>query len=335
MSMNKKGEIEHTFTLLLIAVVTIIIIIFGGTAIVKIMSSVEDVELADFASTFTEDIKRTNAKKGSDVFTYELPSKVKKIMIIDTTNKKALLNNDFVKSQPIIIDAVESDERKNMFLFTATDKLIKSFYIGEVSLGQIGSQVCTGIGVMNVSFSQLKIRITKKTGWPITIGDECNGLKYITFQGPFIDELSGVPHVKIIANDKQITLREDPIRMIDYQTVYFRNGTLNSTVFPINSSQTIDRIFFSTIIPTGTDIKFRIGFKDNVYRDWSFFGPNLTANSASDKGYYYEYPGEYITRPESPVYPYSDVMIQIHFFATNDFLTTPTFNWAKISYYDS
>jgi len=335
--MNKKGEVEHIFTMLLISVVTIIIIVFGGTAVVKIMSSVEDVELADFASTFTEDIKRINAKKGSDVFTYELPSKVKKVLLIDTTNKKALLNNDFVKSQPIIMDVVESDERKNMFLFSATDKLIKSFYVGKVSLGQVGSQICTGIGMINVSFSQLKVRITKKTGWPVMIGDECEGLKYITFQGPFDNSLitSGVPHVKIVANDRQVTLKEDPIRMIDYQTVYFRNGTLNSTEFPINSSQAIDRIFFSTTIPTGTDIMFRIGYKDNVYRDWSFFGPNLTANNVNDEGYYYEYPGQYIVQPGSPIYPYSDIMIQVHFFATNDFLTTPTFNWAKISYYDS
>jgi len=332
--MDKKAEIDNVIVMFLIVTVVVILLIFGMRAFWNTYSSLQDVELADFANALGENVKQRNAKGGSAVYEYHIPSKVKTLVVIDTTNKKALLHNDFIKKHPLLQDIIETEERKNMFLLNSKGDLLNSFYIGKISLGQFGDQSCTGVGIINITDSYLELRITKKGGEGLFLGEECEGLRYMVFQEPFNDMPGITAHVALSSNEKKIQIAENKILMVDYQEVYFKNGTINSTEFDINSSQVLDRFYFNVNLPDDTDIKFRMGYKDKMYGGWSFFGPNLTAATSMDPGYYYEYPGQYIVSPDTtPYYPFTAVKVAIYFYSSTDLLTTPSFSWLKVSYF--
>jgi len=48
-----------------------------------------------------------------------------------------------------------------------------------------------------------------------------------------------------------------------------------------------------------------------------------------DEGYYYDFPGQCITEPS---FAYDSVKVQVIMTAGSDLLTTPIFNWLKLSY---
>ncbi|MFT4297941.1 MAG: hypothetical protein ACMXX5_01995 [Candidatus Woesearchaeota archaeon] len=333
--MNKKAEVEHTFTILIIVVVTIFLLIFGTIFIRNMITTIHDSELADFSKALEENIKQMSMSRGSRTYTYEMPSRVSKIILVDTTNRRALLRNDIIKENPLLYDSIDSGHHNNMFLFSSNGDLIRSSYIGDISLGQFGDQICTGIAVIDDIRSRLEIMMTSRPGMDVILGEDCEGLNYVAFQGPFsqdiITDMDRFPHIELTGNRRQISLRKDEIRMVDYQALYFSNGSINSTPFNLNSyaGQKVDRIFFSTDTPGDTDALFRMGFRNNIGQ-WHFYGPNLTASS-DDIDYYYSYPGQYITLPG---FNYTQVKVEIHLFSSEDNLRTPIFHWLRLSYFE-
>ncbi len=336
---NKKSEVSHIFVTLLTLSVFIVIVIFGFGAIQKIMDTIQDTELANFANEIKEDLNLAGANKGSGLYSYKLPSKVKTIVFLDDTNKKALLNNDWVQSQPVIKDIVQSGEQKNMFLFSKTGKLIKSFYIGDITTGQIGTEICTGIGMMNISGSQMEMRISNLPGKGVMLGEECTGLLYVTFQGPYSDDIlpidiSGNTRLDIGPSKRSIMINLNTVTGLAGIDSYFHNASLNTTPLNIigvyDGVEAIDRLFFSIDLPDDSDIRFRISFKSREFGDWVSYGPNLSADLPNETGYYYEYPGQYITPPG---FTYDNVRVQIDMFANHNLTVTPIFNWLKLSYY--
>jgi hypothetical protein len=336
--MNKKAEMEHMFTTLITIAVVIIILIFGSITITKTLNRLQEIELVDFANKLQENIKQMDSIRGSRVFTYEIPSRIKTIMFIDTTNQRALLNNEVIKNNPLLYDSVQTPDNINMFLLSKKGDLIKSFNIGEITIGQFGDQECTGVGILEINIRTIQLRITNKPGTGIVLGEECLGMKYYAFQGPFdeniVTQTGGIQRLQITGNRRQITLINNELEIgPNYEEVYFQNGSINTSLVNINSmaGMRVDRIFYSTDTPADTDILFRVGFKNSNNNQWNFYGPNITALDNQTEQYYYYYPGQYITQPD---YNYSQVKAQIWLFASEDKLITPTFHWLTLSYYD-
>lgn len=332
--MSKKSEISHMFTMLLIGLVVVILIVIGTMVVNNTLSSIQDIELADFADKISHDLKEATAKKGTSEYSYSLPSKVGKIIFVDSSNKEALLANAYVQNNPLIEDSIQSDEKKNMFVYSNRNELIKSFYIGSFALGQIADQICTGVGEINVTLGEIKMRITNKPGQGVFMGSECEGIRYSTFEGRFEDTviptIDGMMYLKILPGNEKITLRQDVSQQVNYNLLYFPNATMNTTEFALNSLNTeLDRIFFNADTPDGSSIKYRIGFKDKDYNSWVFKGPNLSAYLPQHNGYYYTYAGQYITEPE---FEYTSVKVEIDFFSNEDKTSTPVFNWLRLSH---
>jgi hypothetical protein len=334
--MNKKAETENLLTMALIIAVVIILIIFGSITIVKTISHFQDLEVVDFSNMVAENIKQMSASRGSRVYTYEIPSKVKTIVFLDLNNPEALKRHDLIKSNALLRDSVETGDGRNLFLFSANGNLINSFNIGDITVGQFGDSVCDSVGIIDVNIRSLDLRVSNLPGTGIFLGEECEGLNHFAFQGPFnenvVTDVGTIQRLQLTSNRRQITLIEDEHRQIDYQSLYFENATLDSTVFDINSNfgMSVDRIFFSVDTPGNTNILFRVGFRNSNTGDWNLYGSNITATS-DDIDYYYIYSGQYITEPD---YDYNQVKVQILFLASNDLSLTPRFNWLRLSYFD-
>ncbi|MCB9359008.1 hypothetical protein H6503_03705 [Candidatus Woesearchaeota archaeon] len=324
--LSRKSEVNQIFIFLIAIVVIGVILTIGIVSVVNLMSNIEDVEMAKFAEDLQQDIKQASVKKGSTINEYRLPSKIGSMVFLDKTNKKALLNNQFVQERPIISDSIESGEKMNLFLFSKSGNLLKSYYVGEIGVGQFGDQVCTGVGFLNSSFGKVSIRMTNKPGIGMVLGEECTGLNYIAFQGPFTNDMlptsEGVPHIAITSNKQALVLAEDIIRTTPEQPIYFDNGSINSSIMPIDA---VDRIFFSASADDDSEIRYKVGFRETSGY-WHFFGPNVT-----DAESYYSYSGQKVTEPS---WAYDAAMIEISMHSNYQHTVSPQVNWVKLSYFE-
>ncbi|MFT4303600.1 MAG: hypothetical protein ACMXYG_03475 [Candidatus Woesearchaeota archaeon] len=331
--LSKKSETNTFFIIIITLIVTAMIVGIGTITIRNIIGTVEDVEIIKFVETLESDIKLMAVKRGSAIYEYQLPERIDSLIFIDKTNKRALLNNDFIKRNPIIYDSIESGQNRNIFLFDRMGNLVNSFYIGEINVGQFGNQICTGVGFLNSTFGRINIRITNQPGVGITLGDECKDMDCFLFQGPFrdniIENIQGFPRVKIIGNRYVIQLAENQARTTPENIIYFSNGSINTTAWDLSSNTySADRIYFSSRDEGESKVLYRIGFQE-IAGYWHFFGPNLTANS-DEEDYYYTYSGQYITEPS---WEYKAIKANIEFQSDYHNTTTSSFDWLRLCYF--
>jgi hypothetical protein len=343
--MEKKAEVNQVFIFLIIAAVIVVIILFGFAQIQQMIKSVQEAEMQVFANQLTKDIEFVSLKKGSQTFTYTLPNSVKSIVFLDSSYKTVLMENLFIKKNPIIYDALESDQKMNMFLMSKSGKLLKSFYIGEIEVGQFGDQACSGVGKIDATLSKIRIRITNKYGTKLFIGDECSNIKNWMFQGKFNEtSINNNPYAQVSDDKRSIMIKEDIANSLDYEKAYFRNITIFTNNMNLNYQKKLDRIFFSVDEPENTSVDFQIGFqKPDGSRE--YLGPNITARNYSliDPKYfnyepdniyndnYYKIYGMYLTMPS---YNYSDMNLKIYMTSNPGKNMTPVLRWVKITYFE-
>lgn len=313
--MNKKAMESHVFTSLITVIVIAIILIFGFALVKKTTSSVEEIKLAGFSNSLRNDIEQTSALKAVRYFKYDLPAIANKVIIVDLGNTGALLENDYVKTHPIIADAIEGKTGENLFIVDKVDNLVNSFKIGDVSLGQFGDEKCSGIAIIPVVLSQIELKVSKKGNGMMFLGEECEGLKYSVFRGPFSDNIypdaNYIGRIERDINNQRISLR----RNLD--GTYMSNGTGIARDFDINGE--LDRLFFDGFEPDGTDILLQIDFGNGTY-----IGPDMTNET------YYSYSGQYITKPDV----ITKVNVMFILFTDDTKSKSPLLDMIRLSYYE-
>lgn len=324
---NKANAVTPLFSRMIMLGVLFVIIIFGFASVARMMKFVSDSELSIFERKLSDDIKMISATKASKEFSYNLPSEVSKIIVIDHAYRKALMENPFVKSERIIYDVIDSGERTNIFMFSSSGELIEKSYIGDIEIGMIGDQICTGIGVFENPSPKLTIRITKKPAAKALLGEECLQFTYEAFAPPFTDDIfpEGNQKLTISYDQKGIELALDRIKG---DNTYFNSSMLNTTPFNISSSDNIDKFYYKVESINDAEIKFRIGFNKTTDNSIYFYGSNITA-SPDEPGYYYSYPGAEI---KTPGFDFSNIIIEATLIASSDLKFTPTLKWVKITY---
>lgn len=329
-NLNKKSEVHNVMVFIIVSFVVVLLIIFGIVTIRNIIGVLGDYEMVSFVEELTEDIKMISTKKSVKVATYDVPESVKKIVFLDMKYRHILLDNPFVQQDPILYDAVETNQKINMFLYDSDNKLIKGFYIGDIELGQFGSETCTGVGVIEVHERRAEIRITKKPGLSLFLGEDCEGLKYAYFSYPDFDDsiFPGLVKKAEIVDGNKIRIK------LDQTTGRFFNISLfNTTLLDINSSE-IDRLhrfYYRIETPEDSEIKFRIGFLKSSNKKWIFYGSDMTARDELDPGYYYTENGRFIPRPG---FEFDDVKVEATMLPSFGRKLSPALRNVIISYFE-
>lgn len=306
---------NQSFGFLITTIIIGIIVVFGFMLVGNTTRSIEDIKLIRFANSLKNDIEQTSALKASRYLTYDLPAIAKRVIILDLGSKDSLLkDNEFISKNPIIYDALESQTGDNLYIFDENDAILDSFNIGDIIVGQFGDERCSGIAIIDMVLTELKLRVVRKSGGKMFIGEECEGLKYSVFRGPFSDDIYpdvNIARITRTVNDQRITLRKN------YDGTYISNGTGFARNFDINGD--LDRIFFQGFVPEGTDFKMQIGF------DGNYSGPDGTNET------YYTYTGQYIT---TIVDDYDNVDVKFIFFSNEYKTKSPYIDLIKLSYYE-
>lgn len=316
--MSKKSE-TNTFVFLITAFVIGFIVIFGFLLISRTTTTVEEIILMDFASTLKNDFERVVAIRGVRFLSYEIPSIVGKVLILDLNTPEVLLRNDEIRKQPIIVDSIRSGKSDNLFFLDKQNNLINSFDVGDITVGQFGEERCSGIAVIQITRPILSFRAATKGGGRIFLGEECEGLIYNNIRGPFGTEIyldqDFISNLDISINKQRITIRKDfENKFLSNATGVFREISINNGI--------LDRIFYEGFKPEGTEIKFQINFGDG-----NFVGNDLTNET------FYEHNGQYILNPEDFVC--EEIEIKFFLFSDKDRQRTPILDSVIISYYEN
>jgi hypothetical protein len=323
---NKKGQMHAQGFLLLLAIIVVgAILIFGLLAIVNAFTRMGEAEQVLFVKNMEEDLELLIKKPGARELTYQVPDRVQRMIIIDARYKETLIDHPFIATEPVVLDSLKSGELKNMFLF-GSEGLIGSYWIGNVTVGHVGNEVCTGVGEFNTTTSKLIVSVTNKPGTGLIVGKDCGELEYLTASASSLTIKPEGSLVKSI-NNREIKLKRDRVNSTGiYGTSYLSTGAVNSSSFLISNRAELDRIFFTVETPSSTKITFRIGFFTPT--GWEFYGSNLTAINKEDQGYYYTKLGETINTPEN----FERIIVETHLFSSQNREHTPTFSKVSLSY---
>jgi len=307
---------SQVFIGMITIVVIAVIALFGFSLLKSTTSSIEDIKLIDFADKLKNDIEQTSTLKAVKYFNYEVPAIVDKVIIIDSGNKDGVLNQNYIKTNPIIVDSIKSGEGRDLFFMDSQDNIINSFDIGDISVGQFGDKKCSGVALIDIQGSMLELRLANKGNGKIFIGEDCKGLKYSVFRGPFNDNIfeytNRINSIERTQNDRRIILKRNN------DGSFFKNGTGLSNRFTIDGD--LDRLFFDGFVPDNSHIKFQIKFKNE------YIGPDLTKDT------FYTYSGQYITLP--PEFNNKYVKVKFILISNEEQTKTPYLDMIRLSYYE-
>lgn len=129
----KKSQISGTvFVYMFSAIIIAVILIFGYRSIIGTQESIEQTELAMFKNKIISDIESIIADFGSSKeVSYSIPSQTE-LCIFDLSKKESIFENLPPDFNPLIIDSIRNNVRKNAFVWG--NEIFEPFYIGEIEI---------------------------------------------------------------------------------------------------------------------------------------------------------------------------------------------------------
>lgn len=333
-----KAQSSFGFKQILTLVVFIALALFGTIAIVNIFSSMKDAEVVLFLDQLMTDIEVVKTSRSATVNTYTLPNSVDSLLFIDRSYKDILLEEDVITYNPVILDSLTSEQDINLFVLGRNGEVIRSANIGNVNIRQFRGTGCLGLAHLNSTFGSVELPLSLGPGGSLNIGDECDGLFYKSFTEPFdsdiFDTMDEPVYGELSANNRRIMIRENAMTGTGTHFDRFNFTLPSSDRFFLRHTSRIDRIHYNGLTPSDSQIKFRIGFM-NSSGDVGFFGPNISANSEDDEGYFYTTNGQRIIYPseDSPYANFIRMDVGVYMFASSDLRQTPELYGVHISYF--
>ncbi len=130
---KKGGQISGTvFVYMFSAIIIAVILIFGYRSIIGTKEKVEQTELAMFKNKIISDIESIRADFGSSkTISYSIPSQTQ-LCLFDLEKKDEIFKNLPEGFNPLIIDSIRNNIRKNAFLWG--NEVFEPFYVGEIEI---------------------------------------------------------------------------------------------------------------------------------------------------------------------------------------------------------
>ena len=90
--MEKKGQMKLSFGMIFSIILIIVFVVFAFYAIKMFLRTQDNVKIGKFFDDFQRDVDSMwSASKGSDRFTYYLPSKIEKVCFLDDEYENIIL----------------------------------------------------------------------------------------------------------------------------------------------------------------------------------------------------------------------------------------------------
>jgi len=301
---------ELGFRQLIFLSATIVVIIIGFMIVSSLTSTAEDADLILFTNEFTQDLDKARMQQSKILKDYVLPSSIEYVILVDQGYKDVLLEDPFILSEPLIYDALETSEEKNVFFFSRAGHLIQTAYVGSIDIGKFGDSGCNGYARVESLGNRLRIPIISRPG-NVFIGESC-GLKYETVSGPFVlnTNIENLTNTKIARTKLRISLNID--EFVDVGK-YLQSGSFWTKPINLDYTTKLERLYYKVLEPTGTNIAFQVGFL--VDDNWTFVGPNGPQS-------FYESYGELIVVPDD-LAEYEKIRVAAFLSASSNKLQSP------------
>ena len=129
----RKSQISGTvFVYIFSAIIIAVILIFGYRSIIGTKEKIEQTELAILKNEIILDIEVMKNDFGSSKeVSYSIPSQTQ-LCLFDLEKKDAILGNLPEGFNPLIIDSIRNNVRKNAFVWG--NEIFEPFYVGEIEL---------------------------------------------------------------------------------------------------------------------------------------------------------------------------------------------------------
>ena len=129
----RKSQISGTvFVYLFSAIVIALILIFGYRSIIGTKEKIEQTELAILKNKVISDIGTIMTDFGSSkTVSYSIPSQTE-LCIFDLSKKEGIFENLPANFNPLIIDSIRNDIKKNAFVWG--NEIFEPFYAGEIEI---------------------------------------------------------------------------------------------------------------------------------------------------------------------------------------------------------
>ena len=133
MQKAKRGQISGmVFVYIFSAIIIALILIFGYRSIIGTKEKVEQTELAILKNKIILDIEVMKTDFGSSKeVSYSIPSQTQ-LCLFDLEKKDAILGNLPEDFNPLIIDSIRNNIRKNAFVWG--NEIFEPFYAGEIEI---------------------------------------------------------------------------------------------------------------------------------------------------------------------------------------------------------
>ena len=128
-----RGQISGTvFVYMFSAIIIALILIFGYKSIVGTKEKVEQTELSILKNEIILDIGAMNTDFGSSKeVPYSIPTQTQ-LCMFDLEKKNMILENLPEGFNPLIIDSIRNNVRKNAFVWG--NEIFEPFYVGEIEI---------------------------------------------------------------------------------------------------------------------------------------------------------------------------------------------------------
>lgn len=132
---KKISQISGTvFIYIFSAIIIAAILIFGYRSIIGTEESIEKTELAMFKNKIISDIESIRADFGSSKeVSYSIPQHTQ-LCLFDLNKKDAIFESLPEGFNPLIIDSIRNNIRKNAFVWG--NEVFEPFYIREIEIGE-------------------------------------------------------------------------------------------------------------------------------------------------------------------------------------------------------
>ncbi|MEK6869546.1 MAG: hypothetical protein AABX74_04910 [Nanoarchaeota archaeon] len=129
----RKSQISGTvFVYIFSAIIIAVILIFGYRSIVGTTEKIEQTELAILKNKIISDIEAMKSDFGSSKeVSYSIPSQTQ-LCMFDLEKKDAIFKNLPEGFNPLVIDSIRNNIRKNAFVWG--NEVFEPFYIGEIEI---------------------------------------------------------------------------------------------------------------------------------------------------------------------------------------------------------
>src|SRR3989338_539125 len=135
MQKAKRGQISGmVFVYIFSAIIIALILIFGYRSIIGTKEKVEQTELAILKNKIISDIGAMKTDFGSSKeVSYSIPQQTE-LCLFDLEKKDAIFKNLPEGFNPLIIDSIRNNIRKNAFVWG--NEIFEPFYIGEIEINE-------------------------------------------------------------------------------------------------------------------------------------------------------------------------------------------------------